>query len=120
LAPGIMLPAAAQGAVGIEARIDDGVLLDALVQINHTDTSLTVNAERALLAALDGSCRTPIGAYAILDNTGCITLQALLASEDGAKTWRTERHGAIADADRMSADAGAELRAAGDAHLFED
>jgi hydroxymethylbilane synthase len=120
LAPEIMLPAAAQGAVGIEARLDDTALLDALRQINHGDTSITVKAERALLAALDGSCRTPIGAYAVLGDAGDITLQALLASEDGTKTWRTERRGAAADADRLGADAGAELRAAGDAHLFED
>jgi hydroxymethylbilane synthase len=120
LEPEVMLPAAAQGAVGIEARLDDTALLDALHQINHGDTSITVKAERALLAALDGSCRTPIGAYAVLGDAGDITLQALLASEDGSKTWRTERHGLVGDADRLGADAGAELRAAGDAHLFED
>jgi len=120
LEPDVMLPAAAQGAVGVEtlARRED--LMAALKAIDHGDTALESNAERALLGALDGSCRTPIGALARLDGAGGLSLEALLASEDGAKTWRASRSGAAADGPALGVDAGAELRALGDAALFED
>ncbi len=119
LAPEVMLPAAAQGAVGVEARLADTALLAALASIGHADTTTTIGAERALLAALDGSCRTPIGAYATLDGKGGLKLQGLLASEDGARCWRVERTGLATDAERLGRDAGAELRALGDARLFQ-
>lgn len=114
----VMLPAAAQGAVGVEARTEDETLVAALAAIDHGETSTVIGAERALLGALDGSCRTPIGAFAELDGAGGLKLSGLLASEDGAKTWRTERAGPVADAERMGRDAGAELRGRGDAGVF--
>ncbi len=119
LAPAVMLPAAAQGAVGVETRADDADLIQALKAIDHRPTAIRIEAERALLAALDGSCRTPIGALAVLDGQGGLKLDGLLASADGAKLWRTSREGAVADAGRLGRDAGAELRANGDARLFE-
>lgn len=118
LAPGVMLPAAAQGAVGVEARLGDEKLLLALKAIDHAPTATVIGAERALLAALDGSCRTPIGAYATLDETGALHLDALLASEDGRRSWRTTRSGPAADGDRLGRDAGDELRGRGDAAIF--
>jgi len=118
LAPDVMLPAAAQGAVGVEALAANEGLVAMLSAIGHGPTATTVAAERALLGALDGSCRTPIGAYAELDGAGGVRLQGLLASEDGARTWRTERQGAADDAERIGQDAGAELRRRGDADLF--
>jgi hydroxymethylbilane synthase len=69
-----------------------------------------VLAERALLAVLDGSCRTPIAALARLDGGG-IALEGLVASPDGTQVLRTSRQGAAADAARIGADAGAELKA---------
>lgn len=120
LSPDVMLPAAAQGAVGIEARIRDEGLVDALASVAHKPTALVVEAERALLAALDGSCRTPIGAFAELTEGGGLRLQGLLASEDGARAWRTERSGPAADGAALGDDAGAELRREGDAALFDD
>ncbi len=120
LEPDVMLPAAAQGAVGIEIRADDTTMADLVSRIDHAPTAIVIRAERALLGALDGSCRTPIGAYAVLDGAGGIRLDALLASEDGRKTWRASRAGAAADAEALGRDAGAELHRAGDAALFED
>ena len=55
------LPAVAQGAIGIEARADDTRTRDILARINHADTLTAVSCERAFLAELDGSCKTPIG-----------------------------------------------------------
>lgn len=119
LAPEIMLPAAAQGAVGVEAREGDAHIIEALAAINHDATARAIGAERALLAALDGSCQTPIGAYAEFDGEGGVLIQGLLASEDGVKVWRTERTGAEADAERLGKHAGEELRRLGDARLFD-
>lgn len=105
-----MLPAPAQGAVCIEARLGDDRVTALLASIDHEDTARAVSAERALLKALDGSCRTPIAGLARLDGAGGLTLEALVATSDGARLWRIKRHGAEADAERIGADAGHELR----------
>jgi len=59
-----MLPAVAQGAIGIECREDDTAIRDMLAPLNHFQSEVCVTAERALLAALGGSCRTPIAGLA--------------------------------------------------------
>jgi len=105
-----MLPAPAQGAICIEARLNDPRVDALLAAIDHRATAIAVTAERALLAALDGSCRTPIAALAEIDATGALHLRALLATPDGARLWRTERTGAAGDAARIGTEAGAELR----------
>ena len=79
-----MLPAPAQGAVGIECRADDAMTRGLLGKIDHANTSRAVRCERALLAALDATCHSPVAALAtILGDT--ITLRAELFSEDGAE-----------------------------------
>ena len=65
-----------------------------------------------MLAALDGSCRTPIAGLATLDGRGGMHLRALVALPDGSKLWRAERRGPAADAERLGSDAGQELRRA--------
>ena len=62
--PDVMLPAVAQGAIAIEIRADDSTTAALLGAINHQATAICVAAERALLARLDGSCRTPIAGLA--------------------------------------------------------
>jgi hydroxymethylbilane synthase len=79
-----MLPAPAQGAVGIECRADDSPILDLLAAIDHTDTSRAVRCERALLAALEATCHSPVAALATVEGD-TITLRAELFSEDGAE-----------------------------------
>ncbi len=105
-----MLPAPAQGAICIESRIADSRANALLAAIDHRATALAVVAERALLAALDGSCRTPIAALAEIGGSTGLHLRALLATPDGSRLWRTERRGAPEDAARIGRDAGAELR----------
>jgi hydroxymethylbilane synthase len=79
-----ILPAPAQGAVGIECRADDDRVLNLLAAIDHADTSRAVRCERALLAALEATCHSPVAALATIES-GTITLRAELFSEDGAE-----------------------------------
>ena len=65
------LPAVGQGAIGIEARADDARTREMLARIDHADTSTAVACERAFLAALDGSCKTPIAGHATVPATRC-------------------------------------------------
>ena len=78
----IMLPACAQGVIGIETRKDDERIRNIFTSINDFETNLCMVAERAVLQVLDGSCRTPIGAYAILSGDN-MKMESLVASEDG-------------------------------------
>jgi hydroxymethylbilane synthase len=110
LAPEEMLPAVAQGAIGIAARDGDTAMLERLAALDHGPTATAVTCERALLAALDGSCRTPIAALAEAEEGGGLRLRASLLTADGAKRWDAERIGLASEAAAMGADAGAELR----------
>jgi len=108
-----MLPAVGQGAVCIECRIDDGRTIGWLAAINHAATATCVAAEHAMLAVLDGSCRTPIAGHAILDTDGSLYLRGLIAKPDGSELIATERHGPAADAEAMGREAGDELKRRG-------
>ena len=110
LPPEEMLPAVAQGAIGIEARAGDARVRDYLAPLDHYATAICVSAERALLAALDGSCRTPIAALAEIGAAGALSLRAMIIRPDGSSREMTERRGAPGDAVALGADAGAELR----------
>jgi hydroxymethylbilane synthase len=79
----ILLPAPAQGAVGIECRADDSRARELLTAIDHVQTHACVAAERALLAALKADCHSPVAALATIEGA-VLTLEAELLSEDGA------------------------------------
>jgi hydroxymethylbilane synthase len=111
LAPETMLPAVGQGAIAIEARAGDARVLDLLQRIAHPPTLRCTAAERALLAVLDGSCRTPIAGLCIEDASG-LWLRGLVASPDGRHSARAERRGPAGDALAIGRDAGLELRRA--------
>ncbi|HEX3538689.1 MAG TPA: hydroxymethylbilane synthase [Stellaceae bacterium] len=104
-----MLPAVAQGALAIECRSDDDEVKQILAPLHHADSAACVTAERALLAALDGSCRTPIAALARITG-GQLALDAILLSPDGKSERRGSVSGAPTDADTLGANLGAELR----------
>ncbi len=110
LEPEVMLPAVAQGAIGIEIRSADDATRALLAPLHCHQTAARVGAERALLAALDGSCRTPIAALSTLDGDR-LTLKAKVLSPDGRQVFQAERAGAAADAVALGADAGAEIKA---------
>lgn len=107
-----LVPAAGQGAVGIEVREKDAPLRALLGTINDTKTETCVVAERAMLAALDGSCRTPIGALAEWGADGAtVMLQGLVARPDGSALHRLSDHADAADAPALGTQVGRALRA---------
>lgn len=112
-----MLPAVAQGALGIECRAGDDDIRALLAPVACASSTTALKAERGLLAELDGSCRTPIAALARIEGDR-ISLDGLLFLPDGSRHWAVHRVGAAADADAIGRDAGAELkRAAGDVYF---
>ena len=110
----IMLPALAQGAIGIEVREGDEETKQLLSGINHTESSIAVACERAFLQTLDGSCRTPLAGHASLDG-GILNFRGHALTLDGVHCFETTRQGPLRDAARMGADAGAEVKARGGA-----
>ncbi len=113
LDPEEMLPAVAQGAVGVEVRAEDTVVRDLLAPLHCPATALRVAAERGLLEMLDGSCRTPIAALAEPASDGALHLEALAALPDGSELHRISRHEPAATSEAaaaLGADAGAELK----------
>ena len=107
-----MLPAVAQGAIGIACRTNDDKMQEYLSKLNHEETRLAVECERNFLRALDGSCRTPIAANARMVN-GHLVFDGLIASLDGTEILRTSREGSWSADDVLAAgtDAGDELKA---------
>ncbi|MCB1489979.1 MAG: hydroxymethylbilane synthase [Bauldia sp.] len=113
------LPAAGQGAIAITARAGDEVSLARLAAIDHAETSTALAAERAFLAVLDGSCRTPIGGLARLDG-GDLEFRGIIVRPDGSEAHEVIRRGTGADAAGIGADAGAELASRGGPGFFAD
>jgi hydroxymethylbilane synthase len=117
LEPEAMLPAACQGIIGVTARLGDAVLAS-LSAIEDAAARVVAEAERALLAALDGSCRTPIGAHATLLPAGELQLVGLVARPDGSFLLRRTLAGPAAEAARIGAELGRDLRRDSPAGLF--
>lgn len=117
LPPEVLLPAVAQGAIGLEIRAEDEATRARLAAVNDPATWRRVTAERACLAALRGSCTTPVGVLA--EESGeTLRLRALLLLPDGHQPLTVERKGAPADHLALGEAAGAALRAAcGPEHL---
>ncbi|WIM11514.1 hydroxymethylbilane synthase [Enhydrobacter sp.] len=113
-----ILPAVGQGAVCIECRADDARTRGWLAAIDHAPTATCVAAEHAMLAVLDGSCRTPIAGHAVLDANGALYLRGLIAKPDGSGLVATERRGPASDAGRLGRDAGEELKRRGGPGFF--
>ena len=88
-----MLPAVGQGAVCVECRGDDVKMRAWLAAIDHPATATCIAAEHAMLAVLDGSCRTPIAGHATLGADGSLHLRGLILKPDGSQVIATERRG---------------------------
>ncbi len=119
LEPDEMLPAVGQGVICIECRTGDDATRALLAPLDHAATAVAVAAERAFLAALDGSCRTPIAALAEIDGDDILHLRGLVAKPDGSAAHTASRRGPAADAAALGADAGRELRAAAGPGFFD-
>jgi len=98
-----MLPAVAQGAIGIERRLDDTNTAEMLAAIHDTPTGLRLASERQFLLTLDGSCETPIAGLATLDG-GTLTLRGEVLRPDGSEALSDTLSGAIADGPAMGTD----------------
>lgn len=109
LEPSVMLPAAGQGIVGVTVRESDHELRELLSAIEDPEARAVATAERALQAALDGSCRTPIGGYARVRGDR-LYLDGLIASEDGTFLIRRHIHGPMNEAARLGRELADELR----------
>ncbi len=94
--PEVMLPAVAQGAIGIERRMDDTRTADMLAAIHDKVTGQRLAAERAFLAALDGSCETPIAGLAELDG-GTLRLRGEVLRPDGSESLTDDQTAPIED-----------------------
>ena len=118
LSPEEMLPAVAQGAIGVERRAGDDEAAHLLAKLHHTETGLRVAAERACLAVLDGSCRTPIAALAEIAGER-MRLRTMILTPDGKEIHEAGREGLAADAALMGEDAGAELKGRAGPNFFD-
>jgi hydroxymethylbilane synthase len=103
-----MLPAVAQGAIGVACRSDDGRTRDLLVALNDDRTAAAVACERAFLGELDGSCRTPIAGLAEIAD-GAVRFRGLVLTPEGTAWHEIERRSRADDAAEIGAEAGREL-----------
>ncbi len=107
-----MLPSVAQGAIGIQINGKDETTRKMLQPLNHEATSTAVICERGFMAALDGSCRTPIAGHAIIEN-GRLKFRGEALTLDGKHIFKVTREGSLADGFKMGQDAGEEVKARG-------
>jgi hydroxymethylbilane synthase len=113
LEPEEMLPAVGQGAIGLEIRSDDARTRGWLDAVACRETGLRVTAERALLAQLDGSCKTPIAGLAeLLDGGARLRLRGLIALPDGSRLHAGDLEGSPAEAAALGHRLGEQLQAA--------
>lgn len=117
-----MLPAVAQGAIGIECRGQDKGLIEALQRINDTETHLAVTLEREFLTVLDGSCKTPIGGYARRSGDMKMLFEGCALSPDGKIRFDVKREEFArtpAEARAIGRSAGEELLARAGRNFFQ-
>jgi len=118
LSPETMVPSACQGIVGITIRTADTELFSLLSAIEDPEAKAVANAERALLSALDGSCRTPIGGYARMQEDGTLHLTGLVARPDGSFLLKRTATGAKTDAAKLGLELGQSLKADSPSDIF--
>jgi hydroxymethylbilane synthase len=111
------LPAVGQGAIAIETRANDEKTRGFAATIGDADTAVGLATERAFLAVLDGSCRTPIAGHAQVDGE-TVRFRGLIAKTDGSEALDVLREGRRGDAAKLGADAGRELKARAGAGFF--
>ena len=104
-APDRMLPATAQGVIGIECASDRDDLVELLAHLNHPATEVTTVAERSVAAYLKASCHSPLASYAVIEQD-VVTLTALVASVDGKTLLRREVSGPVEDAAHLGSRVG--------------
>jgi hydroxymethylbilane synthase len=119
LAPPDFLPAAGQGALGIECRADRRDLLEMTAPLEHGETRVCVDAERAFLAALGGDCRVPVAAYARMTRPEHFILEGMVSGTDGVGSLRDKLEGRARDAVRTGRALAERLLESGAAEILQ-
>jgi hydroxymethylbilane synthase len=117
IAPEICLPAAGQGAIGIEMRGGQAELSGAVAKLNHLPSQVAVDAERALLAGLESGCQVPIGVWARIED-GNLRVDACVLSPDGSEAIRDARTGSPQNAKNLGQSLAAALLERGAGRLL--
>ena len=112
-----MLPAVAQGVIGLEIRKDDQTSVAAIAPLNDARTAWAVAAERAFLARLEGSCRTPIAGHGVVED-GKLHFRGELLSPDGLRCYEAARSGSVDDAYEIGLSAADEILSQADAAIL--
>jgi hydroxymethylbilane synthase len=105
----VMLPAVGQGALGVQVRTNDKFSSDLVKTLNHHNSSICIDAERAFLKEIDGSCKTPIAGYCEIKEDS-LFLSVLVCSPNGEEIYKTSNNGSLKDAKEMGRDAGLEIK----------
>ncbi len=114
-----MLPAIAQGAIGIEHRSDDETMIELLKPLNHRDTEICVKMERSFLRALDGSCQTPIAGLAELNGDQVVFCGEIL-KPDGTEHYEASGESSVADSEQLGRDLADKLLAQAGGDFFKE
>jgi len=119
LAPELMLPAIAQGVIGIECRCDDERVKALIAPLNHAETLQRTTAERAVNAALAGGCQAPVAGYAVLGANG-IELRGLVGRTDGSEIIRGDISGPVQQAAALGAQLADDLLSRGARSILDE
>ncbi len=112
-------PAPGQGAITVEAHLENNHMLELLKPLNHSETETALIAERAFLEELDGSCRTPIGAHATLDGDK-LSLHGIILKPDGSESHEHRVQGTIGDSRELGLELGKILKSRAGTKFFAD
>jgi hydroxymethylbilane synthase len=117
LDPDVWVPAPGQGTIAITARTGSAEIKDLVAAVDHRPTTISLAAERAFLAVLDGSCRTPIGGLAQV-NRATVSFRGLIVKPDGSQAHEAVAEGAVAGAEDIARAVAAELGRRGGRDFF--
>ncbi|WP_173933428.1 hydroxymethylbilane synthase [Chelativorans sp. Marseille-P2723] len=111
-------PALGQGAICIETRVNDKRIWELVQAIHHAETGVALACERAFLAALDGSCRTPMAGYAQVDGDR-IHFSGMILTPDGKEVHEITGEGSLIEACEIGTQAGTRIRERAGSRFFE-
>jgi hydroxymethylbilane synthase len=115
----LSLPAIGQGALGIECRLDNDAVREAIAFFNHPDTSYAVRAERALLKRCEGGCQVPIAAFGQVTGNQ-MTLTGFVAAVDGSRSLKESITGPVAECERLGIELAERLLRNGAREILEE
>lgn len=118
LSPDVCMPAVGQGAIGVEARLKDAEIATVLAALDDAETRTAIIAERALLAAMQGGCQVPLGAWARMER-GELVMEACVCSVDGVQYIKERTSGAAENATQIGQQLAKQLLDAGAMEILQ-